>query len=84
MSDILIHVSITFRADSILYSALRSSTKSLVSFFAIYSAIEDISFSGSLFMRLLSKPLLTVTNPAFAALEYQSICLLVIRLTNIH
>jgi hypothetical protein len=61
-----------------LYLFLRSSTKSLVSFFAIYSAVEDISFSGSLFMRLISNPLLTVTNPAFAALECQSICLLMI------
>ena len=66
-----------------LYLFLRSSTKSLVSFFAIYSAMEDISFSGSLPMRLISSPLLTVTNPAFAALECQSICLLIIWLTNV-
>jgi hypothetical protein len=64
--DILIQVSITSKADSILYSFLRSSTKSLVSCFAIYSATEDISFSGSLFMRSINNPLLTVTNPANA------------------
>jgi hypothetical protein len=36
-------VSITSKDDSILYSFLRSNTKSLVSFFAMYSARQHIS-----------------------------------------